>query len=75
MTVFYLSRTSPRRFFTMGIGRREFLKLFGAALASVALPASPAVVLLDDYYTGLWQISSKESASVERDFSRRVESS
>lgn len=34
----------------MGVGRREFLRLFGAALGSLALRASPAVALLDDLY-------------------------
>jgi hypothetical protein len=34
----------------MGIGRREFLRLFGAALATLVRPASPAVALLGDLY-------------------------
>lgn len=34
----------------MGIGRRDFLKLFGASLATLALTASPAVAILDEYY-------------------------
>src|SRR5687768_15697028 len=34
----------------MGIGRRDFLKLFGATLASIAISASPAAALLDDFY-------------------------
>jgi len=34
----------------MGIGRRDFLKLFGAALASIAIATSPAAALLDDWY-------------------------
>lgn len=34
----------------MGIGRRDFLKLFGATLATIAIAASPAATLLDDLY-------------------------
>jgi hypothetical protein len=34
----------------MGIGRREFLRLFGGALASFATQTSSAVALLDDLY-------------------------
>jgi hypothetical protein len=34
----------------MGIGRRDFLKLFGATLATIAVAANPAAALLDDLY-------------------------
>lgn len=34
----------------MGIGRRDFLKLFGATLAAIAIATSPAATLLDDVY-------------------------
>ncbi len=34
----------------MGIGRREFLRLFGGALAAIATPGSAAVALFDDLY-------------------------